>query len=286
MNNIPTKFISKSFLKKMMLCVLLLNTISDAAKAQVYCSPTFASTACSFVPYIDFSLSSASFSGTTFCTGVPCPTNYGDYFSTYTANLTEGNSYALTINYNASSSLVDFSIYCGAWIDWNNDGTFDDATERIMTTNVGPAGAITQTGANFTPVAVGTFRMRLILQTGSNPTNPCTTGGVDNGEAKDFKVVVAPVSVGNIAFDKQSNFKVYPNPSELNGIFIEGLNNLNSVIQVKLIDVLGKTVVQKLITANTNGAQFIELLNTPKGIYNLEVTDGKSIHNFKIVLSN
>lgn len=270
------------------LALLMFSLTFIKAKAQVYCNPTFGGTACFLPPYLDFSLSSASFSGTTFCSGVPCPTNYGDYFTTYTANLTEGTPYALTVNYNNSSdpNVVGFDIFCGAWIDWNNDGTFDDVTERIMTTNVGPAGATTQTGANFTPTMVGTFRMRIILQTGSNPTNPCTTGGGDNGEAKDFKVVVAPISVGNAETNKQLNLKVYPNPSQLNGIFIEGLNQLNSNISVKVIDVLGKTMEQKWMSVKSNGAQFIELNTAPKGIYNLEITDGNSVQNHKIVLSN
>jgi hypothetical protein len=84
-------------------------------------------------------LSFASFSGTTFCSGVPSSTNYGDYFTTYTANLTEGTPSALTVNYNNSSNptLFCFDIFCGAWVDWNNDGTFDDATERIMTSKLG-----------------------------------------------------------------------------------------------------------------------------------------------------
>lgn len=267
------------------LLLLFIGLSQNNAIAQVYCTPSFGGTACSFVPYIDFSLSSASFSGTTFCTGVPCPTNYGDYYNTYTANLMEGMPYALTINYNASSSLVDFSIYCGAWIDWNNDGTFDDVTERIMTTSVGPSGAITQTGANFTPSVAGTFRMRVILQTGSNPTNPCTTGGADNGEAKDFKVVVAPNAVGYSAIDKHLNLKVYPNPSQLNGVFIEGLNSLNTNISVKLIDVLGKTVDQKWISLKSDGALFIEMSNTPNGIYNLEISDSNLVQNYKIVLT-
>ncbi len=152
-------------------------------------------------------MSFASFSGTTFCSGVPCSTNYGDYFTTYTANLTEGTPSALTVNYNNSSdpTLFGFDIFCAAWVDWNNDGTFDDATERIMTSKLGPGGATTQAGANFTPTVVGTFRMHVILQTGSNPTKPCTTDGGENGEAKDFKVIVSPFSVGNEKMDKFSD---------------------------------------------------------------------------------
>lgn len=264
-----------------MVCMLF---AADKGKAQSYCSPVFASTACSFQPYIDFSLSSASFSGTTFCSGVPCPTNYGDYYSTYTANLIEGNAYALTVNYNASSSLSPFSIYCGAWIDWNNDFTFDNVTERIMTTNVGPAGAISQTGASFTAAVAGTFRMRIILQTGSDPV-PCSTDIGQNGEGKDFKVVVDP-SVGILLQENVAKLTVYPNPSDIAGVFIKGLTAKNKQIQVKISDILGNAIEQKsIITDGSDKDLFLKLDHIQAGVYFIDLMDGNTVYTQKITFT-
>ena len=200
--------------------------------------------------------------------------------------MNEGTPYTLTVNYNASSSLVGFSIYCGAWIDWNNDGTFDDARERIMTTDVGPAGATTQTGASFTPTVVGTFRMRVIMQTGSNPTNPCTTGGGENGEAKDFKVIVDPVNVNTLEINAANNFTIHPNPSNLNGVYFKFNTLNNKLLTIKLIDLLGKTVEQKVVFAKTTGEQqFIDFNDVTSGIYNIEITDGTSAQRIKLILT-
>jgi len=270
---------------KILLAAMLLTVfVSDKGKAQSYCNPVFASTACSFQPYIDFSLSSASFSGTTFCSGVPCPTNYGDYYALYTANLTEGNAYALTVNYNASSSLSPFSIYCGAWIDWNNDFTFDNVTERIMTTNVGPAGAISQTGAPFTAAVAGTFRMRIILQTGSDPV-PCSTDIGQNGEGKDFKVVVDP-SVGILLQENAAKLTFYPNPSDLNGIFIKGLSTKNKQVHLKISDMYGNTIEQKIISADASGKElFLKLDHITAGLYLIDLMDGNTVYTQKIVFT-
>lgn len=270
-------------LKLNILKITFLLLITNGMVYAQYCSPSFGGTACSFPPYIDFSLSSASFSGVNFCSNVPCPTNYGDYYATYTANLTEGNSYQLTVNYNASSSLTPFSIYCGAWVDWNNDLVFDNATERIMTSNVGPAGAVTQTGAPFIAAVAGTFRMRIILQTGSNPTNPCNTGGGDNGEAKDFKIVVAPASVGTSELKTLGEVYVYPNPGSTNSLFIKGLNSQHGTVLVELFDVLGNLVDQKLISAHDNRDQFVEFKSNAQGVYYLNLSCGDLHKSLKIV---
>jgi len=283
MNKIYIKL--KTNLTLLAFSFLIVNLHTQSVKAQVYCSPTFASTACSIPPYIDFSLSSASFSGITFCTGVPCPTNYGDYYATYTANLIEANAYALTINYNNSSNaLSSFSIYAGAWIDWNNDGTFDNVTERIMTSNVGPSGATTQTGASFNALVAGTYRMRVILQTASDPI-PCSTDIGQNGEAKDFKIIVDPIQVGLNSKSGTSNFAIFPNPSNLNGFYIKGIANENKQIQLKLIDMLGKIVENKTLIIQKSGEQqFVSFNEATEGIYLLEITDGLAIQKSKIVL--
>jgi hypothetical protein len=114
MNNTFTSANSKSKINQIVVLILSIFIFFNTAKAQVYCNPSFFKVQLVLYHLIStFLLSFASFSGTTFCSGVPCSTNYGDYFTTYTANLTEGTPSALTVNYNNSSdpTLFGFDIF-------------------------------------------------------------------------------------------------------------------------------------------------------------------------------
>ena len=82
-------------------------------------------------------------------------------------------------------------------------------------------------------------------------------------------------------------FKVFPNPSNLNGIYLNIAKIDQSAIQVNLLDLTGHLVLSKQYnTINENQPLFIQTETVESGIYMLEVTIGDQKKNIKIVLNN
>ncbi|MCD9617530.1 GEVED domain-containing protein [Chryseobacterium gleum] len=167
------------------------------SSAQSYCTPQFAS-GCDGGDMIDsFKIPAAGFDHSN--TG--CSTNaYGDYTS-MTINLNAGLSYDFSVKHNYSNQNVRI------WIDFNNDGTFDDAAPELAAS----ASSTLVGGENITSglitipstVTPGTYRMRVGDRYSSQPI-PCNTGGY--GEAHDYTVVIgsAPTCLAPTALTASS----------------------------------------------------------------------------------
>ncbi len=79
-------------------------------------------------------------------------------------------------------------MYWHIWIDFNQDGDFDEADEFVLSTTVGNTGTINETlTIPNTPIA-GLTRMRVICKRYTGTPPPC--GYLGNGEIEDFALVV------------------------------------------------------------------------------------------------
>ena len=124
---------------------------------------------------------------------------YTDYTAIAPADLTVGSNYTISST-EGSCSIIHFTSYKNAWIDWNQDGDFADANEMIGTGTAGSNTANLVTNMNFTVPAfavLGTTRMRVVVtETSFAGTNPCTT--YYYGETEDYNVTI--VSAGSMAY--------------------------------------------------------------------------------------
>ncbi len=114
------------------------------------------------------------------------PSAYNDYTSLST-DLTMGNSYDLTVNLNTDG---DYTINAIAWIDWNQDGTFNTTDEEyeLGTTTNNANGITTNSPLSIAvPAAavLGNTRMRVSAKYASNPT-ACETDF--DGEVEDYSI--------------------------------------------------------------------------------------------------
>lgn len=179
-------------MKKILLANLLM--ISASAFAQTYCIPEFSS-GCDGGDVIDsFTISAAGFSHLdTGCSQGA----YGDYI-TQTINMNAGVNYAFSITHGYSDQNIRI------WIDFDNNGTFDDAAPELVAeaSSTGPDNNSVTNGTISIPLtaAPGTYRMRVGDRFSSQP-EPCNTAGY--GEAHDYTVVIgaAPscLSPGNLS---------------------------------------------------------------------------------------
>jgi len=127
-------------------------------------------------------------------TGCPGVANLEDLTATQTVSVTVNSPYTATVQFGTCGG--NYGGAGEAWIDWNQNNTFD-ANESIGTWSGTPPTAAASMPFIVPATAVaGTTRMRVMQQEGgSNPLNPC--GTFTWGSAVDFTVVVtggAPIT--------------------------------------------------------------------------------------------
>lgn len=166
-------------MKKILLANLL--TIGAFSFAQTYCTPAFAE-GCGGGDVINsFTIPGAGFSHLdTGCS----QSAYTDY-TAQTINLNAGLNYAFSVTHGYSSQNVRI------WIDFDNNGTFDDAAPELVAEGSSTgSGNSSITNSNMSipsTVTPGTYRMRVGDRFSSQP-EPCNTLGY--GESHDYTVVI------------------------------------------------------------------------------------------------
>lgn len=197
----------------------------------------------------------------------------------------------------ADNVTMDVKVFAGTnrmgltfFIDWNNDGDFDDTNEAFNTTT-----PLTGTGttANNFPLIPATFtvpsnavvgNLRMRIKTNYFPTTNNTTqlaalssacSNVINGQSEDHILTVnAQQSLAVSDIDKTGNLSVYPNP--FSGIL--NISDIKGVKSISINDISGREV--KSLAPATE----INLSDLKTGLYivNLKMNDG-SIKPFKVI---
>lgn len=197
----------------------------------------------------------------------------------------------------ADNVTMDIKVFAGTnrmgltfFIDWNNDGDFDDTNEAFNTTT-----PLTGTGttANNFPLIPATFtvpsdavvgNLRMRIKTNYFPTTNNTTqlaalssacSNVINGQSEDHILTVnAQQSLAVSDIDKTGNLSVYPNPFS----DILNISDIKGVKSISINDISGREV-KSLVPARE-----INLSDLKTGLYivNLKINDG-SIKPFKVI---
>jgi len=197
----------------------------------------------------------------------------------------------------ADNVTMDVKVFAGTnrmgltfFIDWNNDGDFDDTNEAFNTTT-----PLTGTGttANNFPLIPATFtvpsdavvgNLRMRIKTNYFPTTNNTTqlaalssacSNVINGQSEDHILTVnAQQSLAISDIDKTGNLSVYPNP--FSGIL--NVSDIKGVKSISINDISGREVKSLVPTREIN----LSDLKTGLYIVNLKMKDG-SIKPFKVI---
>ncbi|QAA82166.1 T9SS type A sorting domain-containing protein [Aequorivita sp. H23M31] len=193
--------------------------------------------------------------------------NNGGYgnFTQLTTTLAKGTSNTITITPKWTGSKYNEAYR--VWIDYNQDGDFDDAGElvysRARTTSTSISGSFTVPASALN----GPTRMRVAMKYNAYPT-PCET--FSYGEVEDYTVIIktgfAPEGIREN--DNPTSFQMilYPNPVK---------DDLNIELQTdratdyKIYSILGQIVGEGTYTEN------IDVSNLKSGVYMLEVNTDK-----------
>ena len=195
---------------------------------------------------------------------------------------------------NANTDGGSFRHFFAVFIDWNQDGDFDDADEKYFTTPAQFIFVLGSDGVTGTPATgnivvpanakLGQTRMRVKSafygSTGpntepnlSNFANACVTTGSTFGQVEDYTIQVNTATQGTSNVDK-NKVSVYPNP------FSDVLNisDIKGVRSVSISDVSGRQVK----TMKASAALNLSDLKTGLYIVTLHMEDG-SVKSIKAI---
>ena len=171
-------------------------------------------------------------------------------FTSFSTNIAGGGSNVITLSPGFSGS--SYREYWNVWIDYNHNGSFADAGEKVATGNstgslslsfIVPAGALN-----------GVARMRIQMQYNSAPTSSCSS--FTYGEVEDYTVNV----VGNLQRSPAATlnlfaadvFLLYPNPAR-DEVAIAFNASTNEKAAIRIFDMLGKTILSEEVVAVESG---------------------------------
>ena len=188
-----------------------------------------------------------------------------DVIRTQTYTITVTNNYAMTGN--DSNDL-------GIWIDWNQDGDFDDAGENVVCNiDVGEENIYINDITVPADAVFGRTTMRIRQKwNGADCGSPC--GDADISDVEDYSVNI--INENTVTEQTNQNINIYPNPT--NGKFTISGNEIQiDNINVTVTDIAGKIILQA-------DKSVFDLSDYPKGIYNIIIkTDNIIVNKLLIV---
>lgn len=198
-------------------------------------------------------------------------------FTSQSTNLKRGESVTLTVTPGITASNWNSNVV-GGWIDWNQDGDFEDSGEQVL---MKPRG----TGSGSATVVVpsnakdGATRLRVRYRWFSNPS-PCGTSEGD--EVEDYTINI--VGSKSLSINNPS-FTVYPNPVS-NGILNLNFNSTEiGMAKVQVYNASGIKVMELnefKDSEQTKLIQFNKQLNN--GLYLVRIQLGNREDTVKIVI--
>jgi len=159
---------------------------------------------------------------------------------------------ATSFYYEDSYSGYNYNVK--AWVDYNNDGDFDDANEEIAASN----GEVENFTANFTPPNNAVKNVPLLMRVNTSSNGVAPTACVKGAQAIDFRMIVLHSTISN------SSSNITTNSFNVSTTYT---NNDNVVERGVLYNYVGgdinhNTGIRVSETGNfTNGDSYVSLIN-------------------------
>jgi hypothetical protein len=217
--------------------------------------------------------------------------------TTDTASLIAGHTYTVTITHTRDSVVFPTSRNnIRVWIDYNNNKSFNDAGEAVISTDFQPYGVFTGTFTIPATTTPGIIRLRATAKMSSDAghiiPSSCDSPTVDpigyHGEMEDYTLrILSPVSVPENSA-ATNDVSIFPNPT--NNYFTVAFDEISNLpITIELHDMTGRVVGRLLDNEAQSSASYRFSLNdfvsTP-GIYMVKVNSGGNTTYKKVVKAN
>ncbi|MDG4945692.1 T9SS type A sorting domain-containing protein [Weeksellaceae bacterium KMM 9713] len=198
-----------------------------------------------------------------------------EVFLDQVANVTPGTTETIVIKGNTNGPWEN---YLMVFIDWNQDGDFDDENETYtIPTPLAGSNGLDDVQVSYdievpSDALRGNTRMRVKKNFGpQNLENPCVGGSF--GQAEDYTVNVGSLSVHDVDL---LEFSYYPNPVK----DILTFKTNQSLNEVSVYDAMGKFLMNKKFT---NSEYQLDLSHLPTGVYTLVASLENKTKTFKVV---
>lgn len=165
--------------------------------------------------------------------------NYFDYSCTERITVTAGQTYRLTVGGRGQFRRV--------YIDYNNDGSFDEGAERVLTDQItGPPGGEPASSLLLTiptnTVMDRYLRMRVIIDGGNTAPTACNLpGGLNgSGEAEDYGIRILPTDAPrSLSLGELASAYTCRGASLTVSVLTQGAFDAGNVFTVQLSDATG-----------------------------------------------
>lgn len=198
----PFKTKNNKFMKrnltylKVLLLIGCISALVRPAAAQTYCTPSVA-----YISSNNWIVNFETAGGISNISNATAASEYTDYSATQEVSAMQGTSVTFELDAYPSGS----NCYARIWVDWNQDGDFDDADETVFDHTSG-TGLKNFSGTITVPVGAtpGTTRLRVKTDwestTGSGfpLPDPCEESGWGEGEDYAFTVIASEPCEGTV----------------------------------------------------------------------------------------
>jgi hypothetical protein len=203
---------------------------------------------------------------------------YADYTNqSIQANQGGSVSFTLTPGFTSGGLFGSSSYpeYWKIWIDYNQDGDFDDANELAFDAGATSESAVSGNITIPASALPGTTRVRVSMKYNGAQT-ACESFGY--GEVEDYSMVIgSSARLANVAaITPTANITLYPNPSK-DFVTLSGLN----LAKITVFDLTGRMLL------NMQSQQIQETLDVSDwnaGVYVLMITQDNQVYQQQLVV--
>lgn len=193
---------------------------------------------------------------------------YGD-FSASSITVEQGQDYPITLV--PEFNFVNFIEYWRIWIDYNQDGNFEEIEELAFDSGVPSDQPVEATISIPSTALTGATRLRVSMKYFGEddvlPPLPCEV--LAYGEIEDYCLYIEPTAT-NIDKVTQTSPTIYPNPFTDQITIATNFNEQITQGQIIIFDIKGKVIRQQPLTIPTNLYHF-QTNDLPSGIYVVQI---------------
>ncbi len=154
-------------------------------------------------------------------------------FTALSTNAVRGTAYTITITPSWTSTVYKEGY--AVWIDYNGNGVFTDAGEKVWTKAASTTTPVTGTFTIPATATLGATRMRVQMDYNATPTSSCQA--FTYGQVEDYTVNISLTAKMEQASNNEIAFTLYPNP--VNGDILN-ISNLDKASEYTIFNMMGQ----------------------------------------------
>ena len=236
--------------------------VTTLANTVTYCTSTSSITTDEKIGKVVFGTISNTSTGTA---------GYED-FTALSTNVVRGTAYTITITPNWTSTVYKEGY--AVWIDYNGNGVFTDAGEKVWTKAASTTTPVTGTFTIPATATLGATRMRVQMNYNATPTSSCQA--FTYGQVEDYTVNISLTAKGEeVTLTPVLSFNLYPNPVKGD---VLNISNLEKPSNYRVYNMMGQEIISGKIEENN-----VNVGELKAGVYLIEINDGENIQTKRFI---